>query len=302
MKRLRRLIGLSLLGICLVCLLSLVGCGAGPSLSPPTRLTIGLVGHGTEASSLEKYGRFQTYLAERLQAVVELEPVYNEIRAVEKIQSKEWSLVFAPSGLAAIALTDAQYVPLFPIQGVPNQKSLLVVQANSSLETLGDLRNEIIALGEAGSATGYYLPLYDLFGLTLQEIRFAPTPKTALEWVADGTVAAGAMSEEDFQSLRGGFEEAAFRVLHESRVVPPGAVLLSPTVERNQQRLIEAAMQEAPSNIAADAGYVPNAPPPDLSQLIELVTKVRPLEAKVRQQPAVLTLEATAEGDGSLSN
>ncbi|MBD0337153.1 MAG: hypothetical protein ICV62_16825 [Cyanobacteria bacterium Co-bin13] len=99
------------------------------------------------------------------------------------------------------------------------------------------------------------------------------------------------MSEDDFQANRRDFADTPFRVLHQSRVVPPGAVLLSPSVDRNQQRLIEAAMKEAPSNISADAGYVSTAAIPDFDQLIQLVEKVRPLETNVRQQPAVLIME-----------
>lgn len=287
---------------CLACALAiLVSCGSAPTSSFPARLTIGLVNYDDGgAGTVEKYGRFQQYLAEQLKTNIELEPVFNELRAVEQIQRQAWSLVFAPPGLAAIAIAEAQYVPLFPLQGTPNLRSLIVVNAESDTEALSDLANTAIALGEPGSAAGYYLPLYDLYGLTLQEIRFAPTPKAILDWVADGTVAAGAISEEDLQRYRNDYPRDAFRVLHQSRVIPSGAVLLAPTVERNQQQLIETAMQSAPSNLSADAGYIPSAPPPDFGQLIQLVEKVRPLESRVKASPAVLTIEAESptEGDG----
>ncbi|PSR16351.1 phosphonate ABC transporter substrate-binding protein [filamentous cyanobacterium CCP3] len=291
MSRLRRFFKLCLVGLLAGLLLQAIGCGGDTVSDQPLRLTIGLVSYDDGASSLEKYERFQTYLAEQLKAVVELEPVFNEIRAVEQVRAANWSLVFAPSGLAAIAIAEASYLPIFPTLGTPNQRSVLVVRDDSPFQTLGDLANEAIALGEAGSATGYYLPLYDLYGLTLAKIEFASTPATALEWVANGQVAAGAMSEDDFQQHRRGFEDGAFRILHSSRAVPPGAVLISPQVDRNQQQYIEQAMQNAPSAMTADAGYIPNAAPPDLSQLIALVEKVRPLEARVKEQPAVLTLE-----------
>lgn len=280
-----------------VLLLQAVGCGTAKVSDQPMRLTIGLVSYDDGASSLEKYQRFQTYLAEQLQAVVELEPVFNEIRAVEQIRADRWSLVFAPSGLAAIAIAEAKYLPIFPTLGPPNQKSVLVVRDDSPFQSLGDLANQTMALGEPGSATGYYLPLYDLYGLTLEKIEFAPTPATALEWIVDGKVAAGAMSENAFQQQRNAFENVAFRVLHASRAIPPGAVLISPSVDRNQQQYIEQAMQNAPSNMTADAGYVPNASPPDLTQLIALVKKVRPLESRLKEQPAVLTLDSDNDGD-----
>lgn len=293
MARLRRFLSLVGLGLLLCGLLILIGCGDRDAAAPPTRLTIGLVDYDAGTASIEKYQRFQAYLAERLQAVIELDPAFNELRAVEQVKAGNWSLVFAPAGLAAIALAEAQYTALFPLQGAPNLRSVLVVRNDSRAKTLGDLANQVIALGEPGSATGYYLPLYDLYGLTLQEIRFAPTPQTVLQWLQAGSVSAGALSEDDFQAYRGEFQGTAFRVLHQSRVIPPGAVLLSPKVELNQQRLIEQAMKEAPANISSDASYIANASLPNFEPLIELVEKVRPLEANVRQKPAVLTLEKT---------
>ena len=217
------------------------------------------------------------------------------VDAVEQVRANHWSLVFAPSGLAAIAMAEANYQSILPLLGTPNQKSVLVVRHDSPVQVLVDLANQTIALGAAGSATGYYLPLYDLYGLTLQKIEFAPTPATALEWVANGRVAAGAMAEDDFQQYRKTLEEGTFRILHTSRPVPPGAVLISPAVDRNQQQYIELAMLNAPPTLTSDAGYVPNAAPPDLTQLIALVEKVRPLEARVKEQPAVLTIEVDTE-------
>ncbi|MBD1914354.1 MULTISPECIES: PhnD/SsuA/transferrin family substrate-binding protein [Cyanophyceae] len=290
MSRLRRFFKSCLVGLMAVVLLQAIGCGPAKVSGQPLRLTVGLVSYDDGASSLERYQRFQTYLAEQLKAIVELEPVFNEIRAVEQIRDANWSLVFAPSGLAAIAIAEANYLPIFPMLGAPNQKSVLVVRNDSPFQALGDLANQTLVLGEPGSATGYYLPLYDLYGLTLKAIEFASTPATALEWVANGRVAAGAMSEDAFQQQRSAFDGNIFRILHASRAIPPGAVLISPNIDRNQQQYLEQAMQNAPSTITADAGYVPNTPPPDLSQLIALVNKVRPLESRIKEQPVVLTL------------
>ena len=125
----------------------------------------------------------------------------------------------------------------------------------------------------------------------LAEVRFAPTPKTVLEWLSQGTVAAGALSEDDFQRYRREFGRTKFRILHTSRFVPTAVVLLEPTVDRNQQEQIKAAMSRAPSSMAADAGYIPNAKLPNYKQVIQIVEKVRPLETRVREKPAVLTLD-----------
>ncbi len=279
----------------------LKGCNTQQA-QPINRLTVGVVSYGAENNLLEKFERFRTYLATTTQSIVELEPAFNELKAVEQIRRQIWSIVFAPPGLAAIAMGSQQYVPLFALQGSNNEQSVLLVQADSSIQTLGDLANQVVALGEPGSATGYYLPLYDLYGLTLQEIRFAPTPKTVLEWLDQGVVAAGALSEQEFQQYRKAFGIDQFRVLHKSRTVPTGVVLLAPTVDRNRQYQIENAMRNAPSSVIGDAGYIPEADLPSYDQFIKLVAKVQPLEAKVRQKPAVLTLDAAASSTTESAN
>ncbi|NET38910.1 MAG: phosphate/phosphite/phosphonate ABC transporter substrate-binding protein [Cyanothece sp. SIO1E1] len=267
--------------------LLVVGCTRNPS-QHLSRLTVGVVSYDNDPTVVAKYERFRTYLAQQTKTVVELEPVFNEIKAVEQVQRQNWSLVFAPPGLAAIAINKSQYIPLFPMQDALNVRSVIVVKAESQIKTFRDLAYQVMALGEPGSAAGYYLPLYDLYGLTLQEVRFAPTPKTVLAWISDATVAAGALSDQELQRYRHEFRETDFRILHTSRLIPPGVVLLGPTVERNQQQQIERAMQTAPANITSDAGYIPNGKLPNYEQFTQLVERVSPLETQIRQKPAVL--------------
>jgi phosphonate transport system substrate-binding protein len=257
----------------------------------PEKLTVGLVSYEAGERSVEQYERFKDYLAEQTNTVVEIEPSFNELRALDRVRSRTWSIVFAPPGLAAVAIATEKYIPIFRMEGVYNLHSVLVVREDSPIRSLADLANKVVALGERGSAAGYYMPLYDLYGLTLAEVRFAPTPKTILAWLSQGTVAAGALSEDDFQRYRHEFDQTKFRILNTSRFVPPGVVLLGPTVDRNQEQQIKAAMSEAPSSITDDAGYIPNAQLPNYEQLIQIVEKVRPLENRLRKKPVVLTLD-----------
>lgn len=271
-----------------------VGCNSESETTSLHELTVGVVSYDEGVRSLERYGRFQEYLAEQTKAIVEIEPAYNELQAIEQIHRKKWEIVFAPPGLAAIAIDQDLYLPLFTLEEVDNERrSLLVVRNDSPIQTLLDLNNKIVALGEPGSAAGYYLPLYDLYGLTLAEARFAPTPKTALQWLADGEVDASALSVEDFEQYKNEFSSTNYRILHTSRWIPPGLVLLGPTVERNLQEQIEQAMRNAPADITADTGYVPTAPLPNYNLFTELVNKVLPLREKVQQQPTVLQYEGS---------
>lgn len=169
-----------------------------------------------------------------------------------------------------------------------NLSSVLVVLKNSPIQKLTDLNGKSVALGQPGSATGYYVPLYDLYGTSMSEIRIAPTPETVLEWVAKREVTAGALAKNELEQYRSKFANTEFRILHASRRIPPGAVLISPEVERNQQRSIEQVMNEATPAIAQEAGYITNAPPPDYKTLITFIQKVKPIEARIHEKPAVL--------------
>ncbi len=267
--------------------LLVVGCGSN-NQDTPGKLTVGIVSYETGVRSVEKYESFKDYLAAQTHTFVELEPTINELNPVAQVQRRVWSIVFAPPGLAAIAISREQYIPIFRMQGANNLRSVLVVRENSPIRSLADLDNKVVALGQPGSAAGYYLPLYDLYGLTLAEVRFAPSPKTVLEWLSQDTINAGGLSEEEFQRYRREFEQTNFRILHKTRFIPPGVVLLGPTVDRNQQEQIVAAMKQAPPTIVGDAEYIPDAKVPNYEQFIQIVEKVRPLEAQVREKPTVL--------------
>jgi phosphonate transport system substrate-binding protein len=270
-----------------------VSCNSEAELSSRfTELTVGVVSYDEGSLSIERYEPLQQYLAEETKTIVQLEPAYNEIQALEQIERKNWDIVFAPPGLASIAMDENLYIPLFSLEELDSdRRALILVREDSSAQNLVNLNQQIVALGEPGSAAGYYLPVYDLYGLVLQEVRFAPTPRTALQWLSEGIVDASALSMGDFERYRRDFPAAEFRILHTSRWIPPGLVLLGPTVERNLQQEIERALRDAPSEITADAGYVPTAEIPNYSQFTELVKKVFPLREQIQRVPAVLLYE-----------
>lgn len=260
------------------------------------KLSIGVVSYGEGANLLVLYEQFKDYIATKTKKIVELEPAYNELQAVAQVERKTWEVVFAPPGLAATAIASSQYKPIFSMEGISNtQRSLILVRDDKPYQKIGDLANQVIALGKPGSAAGFYVPLYDLYGMTLAQIKLAPTPKTALTWLSDSTVEAIAISESDYETLRREFTQTKFRVLHTSRWIPAGVVLASPNLDRNLLSVIQKSMREAPADIVADAGYVPTAKIPNYEQFIKLIEKVRPLEEKVKQTPVVLVPTTSAK-------
>jgi phosphonate transport system substrate-binding protein len=266
----------------------LIGC-TPKTTTEINKLTIGAVSYGEGQNLINKYERLKNHLSSQTNSIVELEPAFNELQALEKIKRRIWSLVFAPSGLAAIAISKEQYVPLFTLQETLNLSSVLVVKNDSPFQKILDLQNQTVALGQVGSATGYYLPIYDLYGLTLAEVIFAPTPKNILELIENGTVAAGGLSKVEFARFSRELGQDKFRILHTStQDIPSGLVLLAPTVERNQGEIIANAMKSASPSIIQEAGYIPNVAIPDYKFLIKVVERVRPIATRIKQKPAPL--------------
>jgi phosphonate transport system substrate-binding protein len=265
----------------------MVGCD---SATPPTgKLSVGVVSFDESDRSVEQYDQLKDALGVQLNRLIELEPTYNEIKALDQINRQNWDVVFAPPGLAAIATARTQYSPLFPLEGGLQTRSVIVVLKTSPIKALNQLEGKVLGLGQRGSATGYYLPIYNLYGLTLAEVRFAATPKAVLGWIAKGEVAAGAMSLAEFNRNRSEFPGIQFRILYtDSHQVPSGAVLVASTVDADQQQKIRQALVDMSPAIAASAGYIPNAPVPDYKYLTEVVNRVSPIAERIKHKPAPL--------------
>lgn len=296
----RKLVSFIVLSFAVLGLSIVGGCNPSPS-NQWGKITLGIVSYETGKQSLQQYQPFQDYLAQQTQTIVEVEPAFSELQAVDQVKRKAWSVVFAPPGLAAIAIYDAKYTPIFPLQSVKNY-AVIVVKQESSMKILKNLSNKKIALGQPGSLTGYYLPLYDLYGLTLAEIQFAPTPKMALDWLKMGKVDAVAVSENQLFDYTKQLKSSSLRVLHKSRPIPSGLVLLAATFNPEQQQNLKQILQEAPPNIIEQAGYLPNINVKDqeqlvndYQQLIQFIQKVKPLEGKLKNTPVVLTANSTSQ-------
>jgi phosphonate transport system substrate-binding protein len=252
-------------------------------------LTLGVINYGGSDKIISQYAKFNSYLGEKTNSYIQLEPAFNENKAVERLKARAWSLVFAPPGLAAIAIARHQYVPLFPLIGISNLRSIFVVRNDNPITDLKQLQGKTVALGQLGSATGYYFPLYNLFGTTLADILFAPTPKAALELVAEGKAIACAVSEAELSLYGSQLGSTQFRILFKDpHYVPLGVVLIGPNVERNRQEFIRKVMSDAPSSLAQEVGYVPNGQVPDYKYMISVVDRVSSITSGLQKKPVRL--------------
>lgn len=257
-----------------------------PTETRINKYSVGVVTYGQNDKSLQKYADFKNYMGNRLNGFIELEPAYNEVRALDQIENKKWDLVFAPPGLSAIAISRYNYEPLVPLEGRDKSRSVIISKETATFQKRKDLRGETIALGQKGSATGYYLPIYNLYGLNFKEVVYAPTPQDILQWLDKDIVTVGALSLADYNQLKRDFKPNTFKVVYlDKHDVPPGAILISDRLERNQQEQIRLALVETPSFIASTAGYLPNEKPSNYDYLIKVIKRVQEV---LQESPMVL--------------
>lgn len=271
-------------------LLAIASCTTEETLfNQSFQLVIGIISYGQEKQTVERLSGFRKYLSEQLRAIIQIEPAFNERMAIERMKRYSWSLVFATPGLAAVGISNYEYSAIFPLQLSTSSRSIIIVRQDSTLKTLQDLQGKTIALGQQGSATSYYIPLYNLYGLTLASILFASTPQLSLEWVDIGKVDAAAISLEDFNFYKSKFNSSGFRILfRDFHPVPSGAVLISPNIERKRVDMIRDRMKNAPLPLVTEAKYIPSASPPDYEYMIRVVKRVAAIAQNLDSKPVRL--------------
>lgn len=268
--------------------LFLASCGVRRSLDRE-QLTIGTIDDGSRKQSDDRYDLFKQYLEEKLQSSIQIEPTFNESKALERIRAQAWSLIFAPPGLAALAMSRYQYSSLVPLEGIDNLRSVLVVKQDSPYQDIRSLAGKKLAIGQPGSATGYYLPLFNFYGLTLAELIVTSTPQAILAAVTQGTADVGALSLQEFNRHRAEVGLAPLRILFtDSHRVPTGAILISSSVEVKRQETIRQVLKDTPSTIARAASFVPTATVPDYKYMISVVERVRSIFPADQAQTATL--------------
>jgi phosphonate transport system substrate-binding protein len=256
-------------------------------------LTIGTLSYGAGNQTISQYDGLKQYLEEKLQSIVQIEPTFNENKALERIRARAWDLVFAPPGLAAIAISQYWYTPLIPLDGTNNLTSILVVKKDSPYRDLRSLMGKKLAIGQLGSATGYYFPIFNFYGLTLAELIPCSTPQAVLETVAQGRADVGALSLQEFDTYKTEIPQAEFRILFVDRhKVPAGAILVSSKVELKLQDSIRQILQSTPPIIAQKAGFIPQGVVPDYKYMVSVVDRVSSIfptdRSKIMQKPVRL--------------
>ena len=257
--------------------LALSACADGPSdqqalCGEGGRLRVGLVGseegrRGSAGVILAEREQFK--LRELLTASsrcdVLLEPVLSSEQARLRLRNREWDLAFLPPGLTAVALEqEGQFSLVRQLGRRQNSKSQLIVRADSRFKTRADLRGARLGLLPRGSLTGFYLPLFNLYGLTLSQVGYELTYQDLMLGLQNG--------EFDVIAWDGALpaKGSNIRVIHEdTHAIPLGALVLSQRLLAQDYKPFVQKLDDNVSQLPSSLGYATGVIP-DLLILQEL--------------------------------
>lgn len=205
-----------------------------------TPLTIGIL---TEAKYYEK---FKEYLSNQLGASVKdvriesVDQCYEVAR--DKIARKDWDIAFTYSPMNSMAASDNGYTwiaRMFPERSEYYQ-SALYTKKNSPINSKNDIKpSHKIAFGCITSASSFYMPIYGLYGKT---INVSINHRNIKDLVRNGIVDVGAGSASFI-------DESQFKIIDKSHDIPGTGVYISPEISPEIQQRIKTLMDNVPPDI-----------------------------------------------------
>jgi len=263
------------------------------SLCGPTgQLRVGFVGadegraRGGQAVLPDaEIGRLRDLLTVASRCDVQLEPVASPEQARLRLSAAEWDAAFLPAGLAALALEEAGsggYSLVRPLGQRRQSRSQLLVRSDSERRSLLQLKGARLGLLPRGSLTGFYLPLYNLHGLTLGSVHYALSYSELLERLRSGKL--DVIVWDSALPAPGG----DVRVLFEDQnTVPLGSLVISQALVASDHqpflRTLDASASQLPPSLGYAAGVLPEAQ--ELQRLRTVVNSVESWDLPLEGQP-----------------
>ncbi len=227
---------------------------------------MGVVGsiEGDETVAAERFDEATLFgLRDRLMAAsrceVEIEPVQSPEQAHQRLTAQSWDLAFLPPGLMAFAMD--RPTPYRPVRtlGTPRRsRSAIVVRADSAIRERRQLEATRLGLLPRGSLTGFYLPLYNLHGVSLAKVVYAPDYAGLLKLLASGAVDAIAWDES-----RPPPPLPLRRVLVDQRPIPLGALVIRGDLSTPGLAGLLRALDADAASLAPALSYVAGQEPQD---------------------------------------
>ena len=246
----------------------------------------------TDYAALEEH--LETKLGENVDVQIDSvalsgDDAFTQVR--NRIVEKQWDVAFTTSPMMSVAAINNDYqfaARMFP--QASKFESVLFVRQDSPIQGISDLTPDIkLALGDFNSASGFYIPVYDLYGKTLQvDLGNADTQST-IEKVKSGQIDVGSGAYQIVEN------DDQLRAISRSRSIPLSGVYLSPDLSNVERDVISQALVNAPDEVKNSAKYG-EGEEPDYQYFIGITNRVDEVLGCVdwQKQPVQLFCETVA--------
>lgn len=199
------------------------------------------------------YTPFAKYIGDKLGREYELRVLdYSEI-AIQLVDNKIDIGIFSPYSYIEAKINHPE-INLFAIpktHGILGYHSVIVTNKESNISKIEDLANTKVAFTHTNSTSGYQIPRR-LF--LKRNIKVDPIltggHKQSIELLSQKKVIAIATYEEAFAEV--GKNISDFKIIHKFKIVPNNAIVISPLINNDLQKLIKEIMYNAHQDVDID--------------------------------------------------
>lgn len=207
-----------------------------------------------------QYFDLKDYLREKLgkqvkDILIEVGDNLSYQKMQRQIANQELDIVFAHSPMNSWVAKNNGYTwlgshsPYTPAY----YRSVLFVKADSPIQSIADIKaTTMVALGHIGSASSFYVPVYDLYGKILS-VTLANSHGKIQELVKSGKADVGASIESVIE------KQPELRMIHRSRFIPVAGVFISPKLSDSDRTQIKQILIQAPKEVKEKVNYWENA-------------------------------------------
>ncbi|MFH1376327.1 MAG: phosphonate ABC transporter substrate-binding protein [Candidatus Woesearchaeota archaeon] len=216
-------------------------------------LKMGLIPADDAAEMLRNYEPIKEYLSEKLGIPVEIQVTSDYTAAIEAMRAKHIDMAwFGPfSYIIAANVADAEAI----VNGVKEDgkstyKSIIVVNANSGIKTLEDLKGKSFAFVDPASTSGNLIPRKMLIENGIDPDNdfstqyYAGTHNAVQYAIANGKVDAGADSDNSYYRMleAGEIDSEVNIIIYESEPIPGSPIAVRGGLPKDFKKAIQDAL------------------------------------------------------------
>jgi phosphonate transport system substrate-binding protein len=201
-------------------------------------LKMGLIPADDAAEMLRAYEPIQEYLSKELGIPVEIQVTSDYTAAINAMKYKHidmaWFGPFSYVIASNVANAEAIVNGVKESTGSASYKSVIIVNANSGIETLADLKGKSFAFVDPASTSGNLMPRKLLIENGIDpdndfgETYYAGTHNAVQYAIANGKVDAGASGDNVYQRMlaEGEIDSEISKIIYESEPIPGSPIVV----------------------------------------------------------------------------